>query len=92
MVVFCFDTGTRSSLVNFWIFYLVHLENKGIRNNKIVSQHEFIKAISLASIDPKNYWKSNNNKISIDKANDNDARTIATRLNKRKGKEHLCVG
>lgn len=52
-----------------------------------MSQYEFRKVIALALIDPKNYCKINNNKRSIDKANDNDKDAITIRSseqNKRK--------
>ena len=49
-----------------------------------MSQYEFKKVINLAWIDLKNYWKNNNNKRSIDEANDNVIDIFATRSNKRK--------
>ena len=49
----------------------------------MMSQYEFRKTITLAWVDPKNYWKSDNEKRTNDEANDND--TITTRSkNKRK--------
>ena len=49
-----------------------------------MSQHEFRNPIYLEWIDPKSYWKNNNNKMSIDEVNDNDVCTIATRSYEQK--------
>ena len=54
-----------------------------------MSQYEFKKVINLAWIDLKNYWKNNNNKRSIDEANDNDADAITNRSNERKKERSL---
>ena len=49
-----------------------------------MSQYEFIKVIALAWIDPKNYWKSNNKKITNNKTNDNDVITTRSKRTKKR--------
>ena len=73
--------GLGVLLVNCCISYVKFLEDNNVPKKNILSQYEFRKAIALAWLDPKNYWKNNNKKRSADHIGNLSG--VTTRSNKR---------
>ena len=54
----------RVLLANYYVYYVTYLVSKNVHKRNILSQYNFQKAIALAWINPKTYWKSNSKKHS----------------------------
>ena len=67
-------------LVNCYVSYCTHLSDNGVSKKQILSQYEFRKAIALAWIDPRNYWKTNERKRSYETEPES---SIGTRSSKK---------
>ena len=81
--------GVGVLLVNCHISYVTYLEDNNVPKKNILSQYDFRKAIALAWLDPKNYWKSNERKRSADEVNGSSA--VATRSRKKTKKKSTHI-
>ena len=81
--------GLGVLLVNCYISYVTFLQDNNVPKKNILSQYDFRKAIALAWLDPKNYWKSNEKKRSADEINESSA--VATRSRKKLKKKSTYI-
>ena len=81
--------GLGVLLANCYVCYVTYLLSQGVEKRNILSQYEFRKAIALAWIDPKSYWKSTSKKRSADTLNETVG--VNTRNKKIKKSKATCI-